>query len=67
MADFLLVIITLIIVGLGAFQLGRITQKDRVAFLVDELQAERSLSSDLFATRRNNVGKALHVVKDEKE
>lgn len=66
MADFLLMILTVIIVGLGAFQLGRLTQKDRIEFLIDELQAERSLSADLLRVKQRAITRGLHAVKDDK-
>jgi hypothetical protein len=52
MADFLLVILTVIAVGLGAFHLGRLSMKDRVEYLLDELDAEVALNSHPFSAGR---------------
>jgi hypothetical protein len=65
MADFLLVIVTVVAVGLGAFHLGRQTQKDRIEYLLDELDAASSLTNDLLQLRQQSGPKHLRVVRDE--
>lgn len=65
MAEFLLVIITVIIVGLGAYLLGRLQQRDRIDFLIDELEAQRSLALDLLRVKGITKDRGLHVVKEE--
>lgn len=65
MADFLLVILTVIAVGLGAFHLGRLSLKDRIERLLDELDAEAALSSDLLRLRQQTANPRLRVVRGE--
>jgi hypothetical protein len=65
MADLLLVIVTVIIVGLGAFHLGRQTQKDRIEYLLDELDAASSLTNDLLHLRQESGSKRLRLVRGE--
>jgi len=65
MADLLLVIVTVIIVGLGAFHLGRQTQKDRIEYLLDELDAASSLTNDLLHLRQQSGSKRLRLVRGE--
>jgi hypothetical protein len=43
-AEFLLVLVTVIATSLGAFHLGRLTQRDRIEFLLDELEGEVDLN-----------------------
>ena len=46
MAEFLLVLVTVIATSLGAFHLGRTTQRDRIDYLLDELDAANDLVSE---------------------
>lgn len=65
MAEFLWTCILLVAVAMSAFHLGRTTQRDRIEFLLDELEAANSVVNDLLNARRANMARHLHPVRDE--
>jgi hypothetical protein len=66
MAEFLGTCILLVTVAVSAFHLGRVTQQDRIEFLLDELEAANSVTTSLMNARRANMARHLQAVRDDK-
>jgi hypothetical protein len=64
-AEFLLVIVTVITTSLGAFHLGRASQKDLIDQLRQDLDAETSLSNELMGGGPVTNHPALRLVRGE--
>ena len=65
MSEFLWTIVLLVATCMGAFHLGRLTQKDRIEFLLDELDAANSITNDLMKMRQANMARHLRSVRDQ--
>lgn len=64
MAEFLWTMVLLVAVAVSAFHLGRVTQQDRIEFLLDELEAANSITTSLMNARRANMARHLRPVRD---
>lgn len=65
MAEFLWTMILVVAVAMSAFHLGRVTQQDRIEFLLDELEAANSITTSLMNQRRAAMARHLHAVKGD--
>lgn len=63
MGDFLLIVLTVCAVGAGGYWLGRASMKDRVAHLLDELDASVSWQMEMLKTDKRHP--ALRIVRGE--
>lgn len=64
MAEFLWTMVLLVAVAVSAFHLGRVTQQDRIEFLLDELEAANSITTSLMNARRASMARHLRPVRD---
>jgi hypothetical protein len=62
MADFVLVILTVVTVGVGGFHLGRLSMRDRYQFLLRELDEVVAWQTEHIRERGTHPG--LRVVKE---